>query len=315
MQKTDEQVCPICASALICNGRKFSLDELLVLWKPVTFSSETIEEHKKQSDYTQLHVCPHCQLEIFLPQIIGTPSFYVELLRHESVYAYSEEKWDFDEALKDARKCGSVVEIGCGPGNFLAKIKPYVCNVVGTEYNEHALAIALSKGLEILSKDDGASERVTGKFDIAFSFHVLEHIPDPVEFVQEMLSWVKPGGKIGISVPNMDGPIRYIDPCVSNMPPHHATRWKLRTFEVLAKGLGLKLERVAFEPLGTKDQYYYSDIGINHLFPGNSWPMKVLRFFGRKGIQMFFKMLTVLGKDSTSLLRGQSIYVLLTKID
>jgi 2-polyprenyl-3-methyl-5-hydroxy-6-metoxy-1,4-benzoquinol methylase len=313
-QNTIKNICPICAGTLTCSGRAYSLDELLDLWKPVTFSNETINEHSKQSGSTQLYICANCQFEIFYPQIIGTPNFYVELLEDQTTYIYSEDKWDFKEAFKEAIECKSAVEIGCGPGNFLEKIKPYVLDVAGTEYNERALTVACSKGLKIYSKDDATeTEKAKGKFDIAFSFHVLEHVPDPIGFIQDMLSWVGPCGKIGISVPNMDGPIKYIDPCVSNMPPHHATRWTLRTFKFMAAKLNLKLERVAFEPLNVRDQYYYSDIVMNHLFPGGGRTMRALRFLGKEGLQIYFKCISFFGKNSTSILRGQSIYVVFSK--
>jgi SAM-dependent methyltransferase len=315
MKKTNEKTCPICDTLLVSNGREFSLDELLAMWKPVVFTQMTIDEHKTQGEYTQLHICPSCGLGIFIPQIIGTSDFYVDLLKNESTYAYSEEKWDFDEALKDAEGCKWVMEIGCGPGNFLEKLKPYVENVYGTEYNRRALKVARDRGLNIFGMKDESAERLKGRFDIVFSFHVLEHVPDPVAFIQEMLSWVKPGGKIGISVPNMDGPVKYINPCVSNMPPHHATQWRLHTFKALAERLGLELERVAYEPLTAESHYYYSIYWVESVFPDNSFIMRRLRSIGRMAFSLFFKILSMFGKDSTPLLRGQSIYVLLSKRD
>jgi len=50
-----------------------------------------------------------------------------------------------------------------------------------------------------------------------------------------MRRMVKPGGLICISVPDQDGPIRFIEPCIMNMPPHHATRWRRPSFEALAR--------------------------------------------------------------------------------
>jgi len=42
---------------------------------------------------------------------IGTSNFYVDLLRHEDVYAYSQEKWDFGEALKDVKGYRAAIEM------------------------------------------------------------------------------------------------------------------------------------------------------------------------------------------------------------
>jgi SAM-dependent methyltransferase len=307
--------CPICNNLLRKTGPSYSIRELLRLWAPAVFSEKTFEEHIQQSDYTQMYLCTECKLEIFFPQIIGTPDFYRDLLKSESIYFYSDEKWDFDEALKDARKLNSIIEIGCGPGNFLEKVKPYVAQVYGTEYNEHALRNARDKGLKVFKIDDKNVAKMKGQFDAAFSFHVLEHVSNPVDFVQEMLSWINPCGKIGISVPNMDGPVKHINPCISNMPPHHATRWRLQTFQVLAERLGLTIERVAFEPLSMENHSYYSVYWVNHALPGNSFIIRLIRCFMRKALYMFFVMLSSFGKHSVACLKGQSIYVCLSKAE
>jgi SAM-dependent methyltransferase len=252
-----------------------------------------------------------------LPQIIGTQNFYLDLSKNETNKYYADEKWDFEEALKDAKKDSSIIEIGCGPGNFLEKVKPYVAYVCGTEHNEHALRIARSKGLKVFGKDDYMSGN-RAQFDAAFSFHVLEHAANPVVFLQELCSWVKPGGKVGVSVPNQDGPIKYIDPCVQNMPPHHATRWHLRTFELVAKKLGLKIERVAYEPLIARDHYYYSTYWLNHVIPEqilqNSSLNRIFHKMLSGSFRIIFSMLSRFNRDSLGLLNGQAIYVLMSVI-
>jgi SAM-dependent methyltransferase len=315
MNSTSKQVCPICSCTLTLGEREYSLDELLALWKPVTFSKETIDDHGKQSGSTQLYICPSCQFEIFLPQIIGTPNFYVELHNATSGSYYVDDKWDFHEALLDARLADSIIEIGCGPGVFLEKAQLIARQVVGIEYNQRALSIATDKGLTVYGADNADLGSMKGQFDIAVSFHVLEHVSDPVAFVQEMLMWVKPGGKVGISVPNMDGPIKYIDPCVSNMPPHHATRWTLNTFRALSEKLGLKVERFSFEPLAECDHYYYSNYAVKH------WLSKIrpkrLRLIAQslsdRYFESIFRMLVAVDKRTFRGLKGQSIYVVLSK--
>lgn len=317
MQRTDRQqeLCPICDSKLRSRTGPYCLNDLFELWAPVQFSEGTLTEHFNQSLYTQLYSCPECKLGIFLPQIIGTANFYLDLSRNDSNDYYVDEKWDFEEALKDTKKDSSIVEIGCGPGNFLEKVQSYVAQACGTEHNEHALRIARGKGLQIFGADEDTSD-VKGLFDSVFSFHVLEHVADPVGFLRELRSWVKPGGKIGISVPNQDGPLKYIDPCIQNMPPHHATRWHLRTFEVISNKLDLEIERVAYEPLIVRDHYYYSTYWIDYTFHEESLSSNFVRSVLRKILpilfQIVFRMLGRFNKNSLHLLKGQSIYVLMS---
>lgn len=313
--RLSESICPICSNALTSSGPKFNLDDLFVMWRPIEFTQATIDAHKVQSEYTHLCICSKCKLEIFLPQIIGTPDFYIELQKETSDSYYVDDKWDFEVALNDAKTAKEIIEIGCGPGVFLDKTSRYVDQAIGIEYNKQALEIARKKGLSVYNFEDDLS-KLKGQFDVAFSFHVLEHVSDPVAFIQEMLSWIKPEGRIGISVPNMDGPLKYINPCVSNMPPHHATRWKLETFRALAARLGLVIERVEFEPLDARDHYYYSTYGIAHKFPAKYLPKRMLPILQRMTSILFklaFKLLAIFNQKKLGVLKGQSMYVLLSK--
>ena len=314
--KKSKEICPICDTALLDSGIAYTLNELFELWEPVKFSPETIEEHTRQSDHTRLYTCPDCGLDIFLPQIIGTSKFYLDLLKPESKEYYVDEKWEFEEALKDAKNMDKVIEIGCGSGSFLEKIKPHVSKICGTEFNGHALKIARDKGLEVFKTDDEI-KRGNEKYDGAFSFHVLEHVADPVNFLSGLGSLVKVGGKIGVSVPNSEGPLRYVVPCIEDMPPHHSTRWRLKTFKAVADRLGYKIERVMCEPLFEHNYYYYSIYWVDHMFPENF-------LFGKKfhkrihriasyAFQSFFRLLSIFDKKCTTLLNGQAIYILMSK--
>lgn len=315
---TKPNYCPICKTLLQKPGNSYSINELFELWMPVKFSKGTVEEHRRQNEYTEMHSCPQCRLDIFLPQIIGTPNFYKELQENSHALYYVDEKWEFNEALKDAKTCNSIIEIGCGPGNFLAKANSVVSKIYGTETNESALQVARNKGLNVFKTENDLCG-MRGKFDAAFSFHVLEHIPDPIAFFQKLCSWVRPGGKIGVSVPNQDGPVKYIDPCAQNMPPHHATRWRPKTFKVLAEILGLKIDRISYEPLIIRDYYYYSTYWVDYKYSKKSLSSNFLRRILHKtmpGIfRTIFKILAKFNRTSLGLMKGQSIYVLMSKPD
>ena len=205
------------------------------LWKElnVHFSEDVIAELKAQTNFTELHTCPTCQLDAFYPILQGTPDFYREL--QSKMKYYEDDKWDFHEALKCTIGMKSIIEIGCGPGNFLMKCIGVEIDSYGTEYNLDAVKVAKERGIKILNSEELKFK--SGSFDGVFCFHVLEHVPDPREFIKFLIKIVKPGGKICISVPNQDGPIKFIHPCIMNMPPHHLTRWHLKTFKKLAKEL------------------------------------------------------------------------------
>ena len=306
------QNCPVCNSILVSKGKVYSTEQLFELWKPIEFSANTIEEHRYQSKFTQMFSCPTCELDIFLPPIIGSPQFYKELQNYEKSCYYEETKWEFFESEKDVKNLKSLIEIGCGTGNYLDHIKKIRLDSWGIEYNEEAIKVAKDKGLNIISINEEKSLK-KGSFDVSISFHVLEHIKQPREFVLNMTSWVNMNGKICISVPNQEGPIKYIEPCHMNMPPHHSTRWRKKTFEVLAERLNLKIERISYEPLLICNHSYYSYYWVNSTILGDTNLKRLMRYFLNRGLTVFFEVLKVFQLKYFHLLRGQSIYVVMSK--
>ncbi len=310
-----KNVCPICQKTLVKKNRSYSTEELFKLWKPVKFSQKIINVHKKKSLKTQLFICPNCELEIFLPQIIGTGSFYEELQQNEKAFYYEDDKWDFHEAVNDVTSGDQVMDLGCGPGGFLTSLKPLTSNLFGTECNQEAARDATKKGIKIIN--DRELKSFKNEFNSVFSFHVLEHVDNPAAFLKLAISLVKPGGKICISVPNQDGPIHFINPCVSNMPPHHATHWRKKTFEVLAEKMGLRIKRIVYEPLIDRDSYYYFVHWVNYKFKRDSaWG----RFLNRSShliLSIFFNLVfglfKLIGKKTWPLFKSQALYVVMEK--
>lgn len=308
--------CPICQIRLIANGPQYSLEEIFKLWAPVQFSKNVKKHHLKQSPNTQMFSCPCCHLDIFYPQIIGTPDFYTEAYqltkkKTKDIFTYSVDKWEFGEALKDLHKANNILEIGCGPGYFLKKAKKRVTKVFGTEYNMQAAKMAQRNGINILS--DKELLKLKGTIDTIFVFHILEHTNNPVNFIKKIAPSLKPGGRISISLPNQDGPIKYIKPCITNMPPHHATRWKATTMQVLAEKLGFKIEKIAFEPLTMNNINYYSEHWVNYRFK-NALERKIFYYLTAKFFKVFFKILELFNLKSTNLWHGQSFYVLMIQL-
>jgi len=258
-----------------------------------------------------MYSCPVCSLDIFLPKIIGTPEFYQELQGDAQQKYYEDDKWEFTELLKDTQQAGSLLEIGCGPGNFLEKAKTRISKVAGIEYNKDATLAARKKGLEVVDLTEENTLR-KASFDIVASFHVLEHVDDPVGFLQKMESWMKNTGRLVISVPNQDGPLRYINPCFMNMPPHHATRWHKKTFEVLAEKQGLKIDKIGYEPLLLVNHSYYSYYWVHAKIRGDSWTARFTKGVLNRGLTVFFVVLSKIWKYFP-LLRGQSMYVVMSR--
>jgi SAM-dependent methyltransferase len=75
------------------------------------------------------------------------------------------------------------------------------------------------------------------RFDLAFSFQVIEHLPEPRPYLEELLRLTRPGGLVllhtDMEVPEREGAVEgwwYV------MPPDHCSFFRHRTFEVFLKG-------------------------------------------------------------------------------
>jgi SAM-dependent methyltransferase len=93
-------------------------------------------------------------------------------------------------------------------------------------------------------------------FDSISIFHTLEHVKNPVEFMNTIKNYVKYNGRIFISVPNTNSHYRDLFDSKQekfdtlNYPPHHLTWWRPEDLVELAIRCGLKPIRLYFEIIG-----------------------------------------------------------------
>ncbi|NOU98946.1 class I SAM-dependent methyltransferase [Paenibacillus planticolens] len=102
------------------------------------------------------------------------------------------------------RKKGKLLEIGSGTGEFLWlareagwQVQGLEPSAVACEYANDRYGLNLRNELWELNLFE-ADE----KFDAIVFWHVLEHIPSPVSFMEQVSTVLAPGGRILFSVPN-----------------------------------------------------------------------------------------------------------------
>ncbi len=99
--------------------------------------------------------------------------------------------------LKKKIKNKTLLDFGCGKGGFLKLSQKITKSVTGLEINRQILRY-LSKRFKIYDDINNIDE----KFDIITLFHVLEHIPNQIETLQQIKKKLKKNGKLIIEVPH-----------------------------------------------------------------------------------------------------------------
>lgn len=110
-------------------------------------------------------------------------------------------------SLMDAKKENlCLMEIGCACGGTLLQIKSHnpSAEIYGVELSESAAAVAKNFGTVLqqdmlLIKD----EKYNNKFDYILMGDVLEHIVDTDGALDKVYGWLKKGGQLLVSVPNI----------------------------------------------------------------------------------------------------------------
>lgn len=77
-----------------------------------------------------------------------------------------------------------IVDVGCGSGSFLRAISPVADYVAGVELNRECVRTLREDGFSVESD----IQELSGEFDTAYMFHVLEHLPDPLDMLARVRS-------------------------------------------------------------------------------------------------------------------------------
>ncbi|CCH56603.1 Methyltransferase type 12 [Fibrisoma limi BUZ 3] len=98
-------------------------------------------------------------------------------------------------------KPGHILDVGCGTGAFLNTCKQGDWQVSGTEPDQDARAIAVQKLGNVIKPSLNELE-IKPTFDIITMWHVLEHVSELNQTIDELKSLLTKNGSLVIAVPN-----------------------------------------------------------------------------------------------------------------
>lgn len=208
------------------------------------FSAPVLARHTP-APTTTVRECDTCGLQWFDPAVAGDSVFYEELM---SQVSYEDDRWEFGAVAGELGPQDAVVDFGCGEGRFLRAIAPRVARPVGVDHNRPAIEALNRHGIEgHATSFEAFADANAGTFDVACTFHLLEHLDNVPGTVAAMMRCLKPGGRLYVAVPNRDR-LRgdALEPL--DCPPHHVSRWSAGQVPELARRVGAEVLRVRLEP-------------------------------------------------------------------
>ncbi len=160
-------------------------------------------------------------------------------------------------------KAGNILDVGCGTGAFLHTMKNANWNITGLEPD----VTAREKALELyglhLEKTEEFFSLPAQTFDAITLWHVLEHVHDLHEYIEQLKKLLKPGGKLFIAVPNYtsyDAQF-YKEFWAAYDVPRHLYHFSPQSMKTLLNPHGMKIENM--KPMWY-DSVYVSMLSEQH---------------------------------------------------
>ncbi len=174
---------------------------------------QKVRDYSVSKEIFELHHNPEYDVLITFPKpsVDKLPSYYEsdDYISHtDGKRSLFEKAYHFIKgiALKNKVKLvnahsqkGRILDIGAGTGDFLVSAKNDGWETIGIEPSVKAKQIAINKGVSFV---DDLAALENNSIDVITMWHVLEHVPNLDEYINELKRLIKPSGTIIIAVPN-----------------------------------------------------------------------------------------------------------------
>lgn len=139
-----------------------------------------------------------------------------------------------------------VLDIGCGFCESLGYHKKRGCEVYGTELDENIMEIAEKLGFNVKIGAFNPNDYEPNFFDYVTMDQVLEHLPNPIEFLKGVYSILRVGGILIISTPNANGwgAKLFGRKWINWHTPYHLNLFSKKSIEITARKSGFSVEKI-----------------------------------------------------------------------
>lgn len=201
-----------------------------------------------------LYACHECRCHFFnlLQHGVSLKGLYDDLSVNRGDFPLEfapSKKWARQVRLIHrihGRPVRSVLDAGCRTGDFLLHFGPET-ERVGVEVSDEFAGIARKRGLEI-HNDFLENVKFQRKFEAVTSYAILEHLEDPVKFLDSLESILEPGGILVVMVPAYGSLKRWLMDATGGrwhmyIPPEHLNFLSATFLDRFLKSRGYQLVR------------------------------------------------------------------------
>ncbi len=173
--------------------------------------------------------------------------FFPAVTEARRVHVFEPRARDILDLLEElGRASRRAVDVGAGNGLFLDVLRSLApgLSLAGVEPAAHAADVCRDLGFEVFegfADAAGADPAWAGGADLVTSFEVIEHVPDPLDFLTSLTALAKPGGTVLVTGLSGDGfDIKTLGPKAKAVsPPHHLNFLSRRGVAALLDRAGL----------------------------------------------------------------------------
>ncbi len=221
-------VCPICKQ----NGRLMSL-----------------REYRNTYGRFVLYECLECQGQFWDPLRSPGAGWYEERGSYgvyEAVVPKVSRAYhtQFLHRYRGSLQGKTVLDVGCGSGEFLAELQEQGAEVWGLDFDKTAVAAAQKyfnlRNIFTASVEEFSLRPDVPAFDIVTCFEVLQYAQDPRAFAQALKRIAK--GTVFVSVPERERMLAVFDHW--DLPPNHLTRWNEESITRLFTSVGFRVAAI-----------------------------------------------------------------------
>lgn len=212
--------------------------------------------------------CSNCSF-VFLNDDSHISDFhYEQSLMHDSHQSLEESRSSTKEddlrrleMLVTEIKDKNLLEVGSGNSGFLKLAQGLVNSAQGIEPEKKYHEIFKEESLNIYSSLLSFRE-TKAAIEIIVSFHVIEHVKNPLEFLVELLAVLRKNGKIFIETPNSNDALikLYESSSFKNFTywDNHLVLFNHKSFEyMLGKIQGIRYKSIPVQRYGIANHLYW----------------------------------------------------------